>query len=136
MLAAIFVGGCLGGWARYAITSAWPSGTGAFPWSTLIVNWVGAFVLAVVLIAAAALAPTRYLRPILGTGFCGAFTTFSALAVSTDQLLGHGHVGIGLAYLTASVIGGLAFAVIGLLAGRQVFIRERRPSPTALGRSS
>ena len=60
----------------------------------------------------------RYLRPLLGTGFCGAFTTFSSVVVTTDLLLAHGHAGTALAYLGASIGGGLAAALLGLVAGR------------------
>ena len=70
--------------------------------------------------------PARYLRPALGTGFLGAFTTFSALTLSTDQLMAHGHVALGLAYLFASVSAGLFAAIAGLRFGR--FLGHRWPS--------
>jgi len=39
------------------------------------------------------LPPTTYVRPLLGTGFCGAWTTFSSITASTDQLAAHEHAG-------------------------------------------
>jgi fluoride exporter len=134
VLAVVFVGGCLGGWARYGITSTWPARTGRFPWATFDVNVAGAFVLAVVVVVAADVVSSRYLRPLLGTGFCGAFTTFSAIVVTTDQLFAHHHQRIAVAYVSASIAAGLAAAALGLAlarvatASRRRVRRERSPS--------
>src|SRR6059058_6187647 len=76
----VFGGGCLGGWARYAVTTAWSAPASRLPWSTLVVNTSGAFVLGAIL-ALAASGP-RWLRPLAGTGFCGGLTTFSAVVVA------------------------------------------------------
>lgn len=118
MLAAVFVGGCAGGLARYAVTSAFPAG-GGFPWATLWVNLAGAFLLALLLVLTLeVLPPSTYLRPLLGTGFCGAFTTFSAITVSTSELVRDGRAGLGAGYLGASLLGGVAAGAVGLVAGR------------------
>jgi CrcB protein len=122
----IFVGGCLGGWARYGITSAWPTRTGRFPWATLSVNVAGAFILTIVIVAAADIVSSRYLRPLLGTGFCGAFTTFSSIVVTSDLLFAHHHPGTAVAYLAASIVAGLAAASLGLVLGRAVAANRRR----------
>lgn len=108
----IFAGGCLGGWARYAVTSAWNSPAGAFPWSTLLVNTLGAFVLGAVVVTAAR--GPRALRPLAGTGFCGGLTTFSALVVSADRLAAHGHAATAVAYVVVSTVVGVAAAWAGL----------------------
>jgi CrcB protein len=126
VVAVVFVGGCLGGWARYGITSTWPTRTGRFPWATFEVNVAGAFVLAVVVVIAADVVSSRYLRPLLGTGFCGAFTTFSAIVLTTDQLFAHHHRRIAVAYLAASIIAGLAAAALGLIGARAVIASRRR----------
>ena len=118
VVAVVFAGGCLGGATRYWVTTAYPAGSGAFPWSTLAVNLAGAFVLAFVVVIAAELMPSRYLRPLVGTGFCGALTTFSSVVVTADRLFAHDRVGTALAYLSATIAGGLAAAVLGLLLGR------------------
>jgi CrcB protein len=120
VLAVVFVGGCVGGWVRYAVTSAWPTPDGHLPWATFAVNTAGAFVLTLVIVVAADIAPSRYLRPLVGTGFCGALTTFSSVVVSTDQLFAHHHAGIAGAYLLASSFGGLAAAALGLVLARSV----------------
>lgn len=125
---AVFLGGCMGGWARYAITQAWPTHSGRFPWATFGVNVAGAFILALVIVVAADIVSSRYLRPLLGTGFCGAFTTFSSIVVSTDLLIAHHHPGTALAYLLASILAGLAAASFGLVLGRAVAAHRRRES--------
>ena len=118
VVAVVFAGGCVGGATRYWFTTAYPTANGAFPWSTLAVNLAGAFVLAVVVVVAAELVPSRYLRPLVGTGFCGALTTFSSVVVSADRLFAHDRVGTAVGYLLATITGGLAAAVLGLLVGR------------------
>jgi CrcB protein len=122
----VFVGGCLGGWARYGISSTWSTPTGRFPWATFAVNVAGAFILALVIVAAADLVSSRYLRPLLGTGFCGAFTTFSSIVVTVDLLFAHHHPRTAISYLAASVLGGLASATFGLVLGRTVAANRRR----------
>lgn len=118
VLAVVFVGGCLGGVARYAVTRIWPTATGRFPWPTLVVNVVGAFVLVTVIVIAVELTASRYLRPLVGTGFCGGLTTFSSVVVGTDQLLAHHHTGTALAYLALTVLGALSAAALGLVLAR------------------
>ena len=121
VLAAVFVGGCVGGLARYAITQAWPTPAYRFPWSTFLVNDVGAFILALLIVVVADVLPrTAYLRPLVGTGFCGALTTFSSVVASADELVAHGHARTGAMYVVASVLAGLASAALGLVVGRSV----------------
>jgi fluoride exporter len=122
---AVFIGGCLGGWARYAVTTTWPVRAGGFPWATFYVNVVGAFTLGLV-VAAASVLSSRFARPLLGTGFCGAFTTFSAVVVTTDQLFAHRYQVVAVAYLTASALAGLAAAALGLVLGRALASSRHR----------
>ncbi len=118
---AVFVGGFFGGLARYGIGDAAPTPNSGFPYSTFAINLSGAFLLALLLVLLLeVLPPTRFLRPALGTGFLGAYTTFSSLATSTDQLAAHGHAGLAVAYAGSSLFGGLACASFGLVAGRAV----------------
>lgn len=122
---AVFLGGCLGGWVRYGITETWPTRTGRFPWATFGVNVAGAFVLALVIVFAADVVSSRYLRPLVGTGFCGALTTFSSIVVTTDLLFAHHHPGTAVTYLAASIVAGLAAAALGLVIGRAVAAKRR-----------
>ena len=127
VLAAVFIGGCVGGLARYELTTSWTTPARAFPWATLAINTSGAFALAVLLVLVSdALPPTTYVRPLLGTGFCGAWTTFSAITAGADQLIAHGAAGTGAAYVLGSAVGGLGAAGLGLVMTRAM-VRRRRP---------
>jgi CrcB protein len=122
---AVFAGGCVGGLARYGVTRAWPTPTADFPWATFVVNLSGAFVLALLLVVVnEVLRPTTYVRPLLGTGFCGAWTTFSSIVTATDQLVAHGQAVTGTLYLVGSAGGGLTAAAAGLVSGR--LLAQRR----------
>jgi CrcB protein len=117
LLLAVLVGGCVGGLGRHAVVAAWPE-DGSFPWAVLAINCSGALALGALLAAAP---PARVrLRALLGTGFCGAWTTFGAITVSVDQLLADGHPFVGLGYLAASILGGLVAAWLGVRAGRRL----------------
>jgi fluoride exporter len=120
VLVAVFAGGCVGGLLRYAVVRGWPDSAGSVPWSTLVVNMAGAFVLAFVLVVLARRPVHALARPLVGTGFCGALTTFSSFAVATDELVAHGHAGAAAAYLGLTTVGCLAAAVAGYLTGRAV----------------
>lgn len=116
VLVAVFVGGCVGGLARELISARWPAATGAFPWAVLGINVTGSFLLAALLTLLIRLRPpTTYVRPLLASGFCGAFTTFSAVMGSAALLLAHDRAWLGAAYLAASFAGGLLAAVAGWL---------------------
>jgi len=119
IVGAVAVGGFAGGIVRYGAGLAWPTRAGTFPWSVFAVNTAGAFILALLLVLVLeVLPPTTYLRPVLGTGFCGALTTFSSVVTAVDQLAVHGHPGLAAGYLAASVAAGLAAASFGVLTGR------------------
>ncbi len=121
IVGAVASGGFAGGIVRYGAGLAWPTRVGTFPWSVFAVNTAGAFILAVLLVLVLeVLPPTTYLRPVLGTGFCGALTTFSSVVTAVDQLAVHGHPGLAAGYLAASVAAGLAAASFGVLTGRSV----------------
>lgn len=126
VVAVVFLGGSVGGYARYAVGRAWSTGPDGFPAAILVVNLVGAFVLALVVVVAGELRPSRYLRPLLGTGFCGGLTTFSSVVVVLAQLLGHGRYALAGGYLAATTAGGLAAAALGLVLARWA-LAGRRP---------
>lgn len=121
VLAAVYAGGVLGGLARYEINRALPAGTYDVPWATLAVNTAGAFCLALLLaVLLEATRPRWWPRPLLGTGFLGAFTTFSSVVTTTDRMAAHGHAVTAAAYVLGSIALGLLAAGLGLLAGRTV----------------
>ena len=132
VVSAVFAGGLAGGLLRYLIGKQWPVASGGFPWPTFWINVSGGFVLALLLVLVLEVfPPTRYVRPALGTGFLGAYTTFSSLVTSTDQLAAHQHVGTAVTYLLASTAAGLALSLAGLMTGRWIAASRRGGRGTA-----
>ncbi len=115
-LGAIFLGGALGTLLRAGLLEAMGEGVPGWPWATLVVNIVGAFLLGYLVTA---LPPVTRHRPLWTTGFCGGLTTFSTLQVELLKMLEAGHLGIALGYAGASVVAGLIGVQAGVtLAGR------------------
>lgn len=105
--ASVFVGGCLGALARAALARGFPAGHG-WPWATLVANLAGTALLALFATRLQErLPPSTYRRPLLGTGVCGALTTFSTLQIELIRLGRDGHAGLAVAYFTATMAGGL-----------------------------
>ncbi|MEU2426760.1 CrcB family protein [Streptomyces sp. NPDC007851] len=127
VLAAVALGGLLGGTARYALVLAFPAPGTAFPWTTFAVNVSGSFLLALLLVYVFEIwPPTRYVRPFAAVGFLGAFTTFSTWMVDTDRLLGHDHYTTATLNILGSLFAGLAASVLGLAVGRLTAARRSR----------
>jgi CrcB protein len=112
-LAAIFAGGFIGTVARAALVEALPHEGGRWPWATFLVNIAGAFALGYFTTRLQErLPPSSYRRPLLGTGLCGALTTFSTMQVELLEMLDADHFGLAAAYALISVfVGFLAVAV-------------------------
>lgn len=118
--ASILVGGAVGALARAGVAQALPHAVGAWPWATFSVNLLGALVLAWLTTRLAEMvAPTRYWRFLLGTGFCGALTTFSTFQVETIRLARDGHPALAGAYGATSLAAGMAVAVAATVAARR-----------------
>ena len=108
-LLAIFAGGFLGAVARSAVAKGLAPAPGQWPWATFGVNIAGAALLGYfVTRLQERLPPSRYGRSFLGTGICGALTTFSTLMVEVLRMLDQHRYGLAAAYLAASLLGGLA----------------------------
>jgi CrcB protein len=112
-LAAIFAGGSLGAIARAALVEALPHDPGEWPWATFAVNIVGAFLLGWFVTRLQERLPlSAYRRPFLGTGLCGALTTFSTMQLELLRMLDGSHVALAAGYAAASLAAGfLAVAV-------------------------
>jgi fluoride exporter len=119
-LFAVMIGGALGAGARYLVSSALLRAVGpGFPWGTLAVNLIGGLLMGVLV---GALARTsnggEQARLLLGVGVLGGFTTFSAFGLETWLMIERGQMGIGFAYVAASVIGAVALTGVGLMLAR------------------
>ena len=114
-------GGVLGALARWGVGEALPSRAGSWPWATLAVNLTGCLLLGLLAAALFARHPASpWLRPFLGTGVLGGYTTFSTFAVDAVQLADAGRAGAAAGYVVASVVGGVLAAAAGVLLGRRL----------------
>jgi fluoride exporter len=132
VLVAISVGAMAGASARYALSTWIVASAGAFPWATFVTNVSGSLVLGFLLVLLLErFPPTRYARAFAGTGFLGAYTTFSTFSVETDLLVKDGHVLMATVYVVASLVAGIAVVWLGLFLGRRVphlrLARKERP---------
>ena len=120
-LAAVGVGGMLGTGIRMLADTVIPHEATGFPFSTLLVNVVGAFVLGVLVSSIWTRPRTpNWLRAGLGTGLIGSFTTFSALIASLLTEATHGMWWLAILYLLASLVLGFAAATLGLRIGHRL----------------
>lgn len=130
LLAPIAAGGALGSLARWGLTTVLPHGGHSWPWATFLTNVSGCLLLGVLM--AFVLGPWstvpfwgRYLRPFLGVGVLGGYTTFSTYELETYVLAGHAPA-LAMLYLLASVVAGIGAAWIGLTLGRVVVLDSGR----------
>src|SRR5438270_6121644 len=114
----LMLGGAIGTYARYALgrwinNQTWAQG---FPYGTLVINVTGSFVLGVasVLILERLRPEYQYLYLLVGTGFCGGYTTFSTFEWETFKLIRDGSWGLALANVTGSVLAGFIGVVLGV----------------------
>ncbi|MEU2061212.1 fluoride efflux transporter CrcB [Streptomyces sp. NPDC013455] len=127
VVAVVALGGALGALARYALTLAWPTPPGGFPWATFWTNVSGCAVMGVFMVLITDVwAAHRLLRPFFGTGVLGGFTTFSTYAVDTRKLLDGGRPGLALAYLAATLCAALAAVWLASAAARRLLTGRRR----------
>jgi CrcB protein len=115
-LLAIFAGGCLGALARAALGEWLPHAPGEWSWATFTANVAGAALLGwAVTRLQERTPPTAYRRPLIGTGFCGALTTFSTLQLELLEGADAGRAGLAVGYAAASLAAG--FGVVWLATG-------------------
>jgi CrcB protein len=125
-LLAIFVGGFAGAIARAALGDALTHDPAAWPWATFLVNVGGALLLGYATTRLQERLPlSAYRRPLIGTGFCGALTTFSALQIEFIDMLDAGRYALAASYATASVAGGFAAVHLGTGLARRARLLAR-----------
>ncbi|MFD4690300.1 fluoride efflux transporter FluC [Streptomyces sp. NPDC058463] len=124
--AVIAAGGALGATARYAASLAWPATEGAFPWAVFVVNVTGCALIGVLMVLVAERGTVTHplVRPFLGVGVLGGFTTFSTYAADVSKLLVRQEVLVATAYALSTVVAALG-AVWGAAALTRVLVDGR-----------
>lgn len=126
VLGAISLGGATGALARYGIGYALPASPTGFPWGTFGINVFGCLLIGILMVLIGGRWAGRPLvRPFLGVGVLGGFTTFSTYVVDIQRMAQNGAAGTALAYLVATVVAALAAVYLGTaLARRAVAARD------------
>lgn len=114
LLAAIAAGGAVGSVGRYAVGLALPHYPGTFPIATFLVNLTGAVAIGVLVgyLVARPHAPA-YVRPVLGVGVLGGWTTYSAFAVEVVELMDAGRWAAAASYVTGTLFLGTLAVSLG-----------------------
>ena len=120
VLALVMLGGALGAGARHLVGAfLLRQAQGGWPWGTFAVNLAGAFLAGLVFAWLEGRGPSAtYWRAFLIVGVMGGMTTFSALMLECLLFERSGRPGMVVAYLAASLAGGLVLVWAGALAGR------------------
>jgi CrcB protein len=113
LLLAIFAGGCAGALARSGLIELAPAHAGRWPWVTFAVNVAGSLLLGWI---ATHRSPASRARALIGTGFCGALTTFSTMQLEVLGLLDADRLGVAALYAGGSVAAGLVGVALGVRA--------------------
>jgi CrcB protein len=137
--AAVIVGGILGAEARYGLSLAVPHAPAGFPWSTVYINIIGCFCLGILMSLLNQLSsPHRLVRPFVGIGILGGFTTFSTFTVDAERLIEHHRSSIAGLYvlctLATAAAAVAAATIIAQLAGRSVYRRRLHRADTTPSR--
>jgi len=121
VLLAVALGGVLGAEARYGLGVALPHGAGAWPWSTLVVNASGCLLIGVLMVLITERGRVHPLiRPLLGVGVLGGYTTFSSYVVDAIALTDAGRIGPALGYLAITPVLAVLAVAAGIAATRRL----------------
>jgi CrcB protein len=129
----VFVGagGLLGTFCRYGMQQWIPVGAGGFPLAVLIINLAGCLFLGwFFTVTPGVLQIPPRLRLAIGTGFTGAFTTFSTFTVDALRLWSEGQAAVSLLYIATSLLGGLLMSLAGIRLGQ--YLASRSEGGTAV----
>lgn len=115
------LGGALGALCRAGAAAVLSRDPGAWPWATLLVNWLGCLLLGALLAVLAVRRPAdERLRIFLGSGVLGGFTTYSTFALEVTDLVAAGRPAVAAGYVAVSVLGGVLAVAAGARAGRRL----------------
>lgn len=126
VLGVIAVGGALGTLARWGLAEAIPHRGRSFPLATFLTNVSGALLMGLLMaFVLVRWSRSRYVRPFLGVGVIGGYTTFSTYELDAHGLLQIGATDLAFAYLLTSLVVGFAALIAGLVAGRALLAAGR-----------
>lgn len=126
LLGAVATGGVVGSLGRYGVGLTLTHAAGTFPWSTVVVNVTGSMAMGLLVVWVLSMRePHPWLRPFLGVGVLGGWTTFSTYALDIHTLATAGRGQAAMAYLVASLVVGLVAVGLGITVGERLF--GRRP---------
>jgi fluoride exporter len=114
----VALGAAVGAPLRYLADRA--LGGRRFPLGIFAVNVVGSFILGLLVAGADSGAVPGGVATVLGTGFCGALTTYSTFGLDTVRLIADGAVRTAVLNVAASVVAGLAAALAGIAFGHTI----------------
>jgi fluoride exporter len=115
VLGVIAAGGALGALGRYGLGVAFPAAPTGFPWATFAINVSGCFLIGVLMaLIAGVWSDQRLIRPFLGVGVLGGFTTFSTYVVDIQRLVNAGAPDVALTYLCTTIVAALIAVFAGL----------------------
>lgn len=128
VLLVIGAGGALGSLARWGVGELLPWSGNGFPWATFVENVSGGLALGMLMVFLLDVWPShRYLRPFLGVGLLGGYTTFSTYMLESRDLFAGDQVAIAFTYLAGSLAAGLIAVWIGIAVARTaVALAQRR----------
>lgn len=129
ILTVIAAGGALGSLGRWGVSTLVVPEPGRLPWSTFAENVSGGLALGVLMILVLDVWPSqRLIRPFLGVGLLGGYTTFSTYMLDTRTLLAEGHAVTAMTYLFGSLATGTVAVWLGITLTRLAvdLIRRRR----------
>lgn len=120
--ALVGVGGFFGSIARYFVTLVFRDVLTAIPAGTLFSNLAGCFCIGLITaLAQTTVALSPQARLLLATGFCGGFTTMSAMVFETAQYLRTGRPGFAGIYLAGTIFGSMMTFYAGTMVIKQIF---------------
>ena len=117
----VAIGSGLGGVLRYLVP-CWIGAAKGFPWATLTVNVVGLLLIGLLsgLLARHGGSSAESIRAFAVVGFCGGFTTFSTFSNETFRLIESSQWLSAVAYVSLSILAGLAAVFLGYAISRGV----------------
>ena len=119
VLPVIALGGMVGASARHALDIVWPSASAELPAATLLINASGCLLIGILMVQVVDVGRAHpLLRPFVGVGVLGGYTTFSTYAVQVRELWSDGHVRLSVLYLALTPVLAVSAVAIGVVLAR------------------